>query len=93
MTVEGQHTGSKSDTDTIVLSVILLSIVVSFLGGAVLGEDSIGGAHIDFHYFHWPAIELFSTTSWSTAIANPGVQGSVGQDEDSRQQTGGIDRR
>jgi hypothetical protein len=69
MTVEVQHSRSKSDLDKIGLSVILSTIVASFLAGFVLGEDSTGGMRADFYNFHWPAIERFSAMSWTTAIA------------------------
>jgi hypothetical protein len=54
------------------LSVMLCSTVASFLTGFLLGEDSIGGARFDFYVFHWPAIALFSSTSWSIAVADYG---------------------
>jgi hypothetical protein len=69
MTVETQHLDSKSAKEIIGLSVILVGIIGSFLGGFILGEDSIGGARADFYNFHWPAIERFSAMSWITAIA------------------------
>ena len=70
MTVEGQHTGLKTNVEMVGLSVILLSVVVSFLAGCLLGEDSAGGMRGDFYCNHWPIIERFSTMSWGTAIAD-----------------------
>ena len=64
-----QHTGSKADLKIIGLSVVLLSVVASFVAGSLLGEDSTGGMRADFFNFHWPAIERFSAVSWDTAIA------------------------
>jgi len=69
MTVEAQHAGSKVSLEVIRLSAILLAVVASFLIGSLLGEDSIGGARLDFYVFHWPTIERFSAMSWDTAIA------------------------
>ena len=69
MIVERQNAGSKVNLEVIRLSVVLLGIVASFLVGDLLGENSIGGARLDFYAFHWPAIERFSEMPWSTAIA------------------------
>ena len=69
MIVEGQKAGSKVNLEVIGLSVVLLGIVASFLVGDLLGENSIGGARVDFYAFHWRAIERFSEMPWSTAIA------------------------
>jgi hypothetical protein len=68
MTIEGQHTGPKANLENIGLSLVMLSIVASFLAGSLLGEDSTGGMRADFYNFHWPAVERFSTMSWVTAI-------------------------
>jgi hypothetical protein len=69
MVVEAQDSGSKANLEKIILSAILLTIVASFVAGSLLGEDSTGGMRADFYNFHWPTIERFSTTPWSTAIA------------------------
>ena len=65
-----QGTAAKINLEAAVLSALLLSVVVSFFIGFLMREDSIGGAHFDFHYFHWPIIQRFSTMSWSTAAAD-----------------------
>src|SRR5271155_4879292 len=69
----GRHlTGSKINLETVGLSVMVFCAATSFLIGFFLGEDSIGGARFDFYLFHWPAIELFSSTSWGIAVADYG---------------------
>jgi hypothetical protein len=70
MTVEGSRTGVKGDLETVGLSVLLLSAVVSFLMGWLLGEDSTGGMRGDFYCGHWLMIERFTTTPWGTAVAD-----------------------
>jgi hypothetical protein len=72
MTLGKRHTDLKINLEMIVLSVIIFCAFVSFLVGFLLREDSIGGARFDFYLFHWPAIELFSSISWSTAAADYG---------------------
>jgi hypothetical protein len=72
MTVVRQYANAKANLETVGLSVMLFSAVTSFLVGFLLREDSIGGARFDFYLFHWPAIELFSSISWGTAVADYG---------------------
>ena len=72
MTLGRHPTGSKINLETVGLSVMVFCAVTSFLIGFFLGEDSIGGARFDFYLFHWPAIELFSSTSWGIAVADYG---------------------
>jgi hypothetical protein len=43
-------------------------VVVSFLLGDLLGENSAGSSRTDFERAHWPAIQLFSEMSWGEAI-------------------------
>jgi hypothetical protein len=64
--------GSKINLETVGLFVMVFCAATSFIIGFLLGEDSIGGARFDFYLFHWPAIELFSSTSWGTAVADYG---------------------
>ena len=52
------------------LSVLLLSVLASFLVGGLLGEDSAGGMCFDFYTAHWPTILRFSALPWSTAVAD-----------------------
>jgi hypothetical protein len=72
MTVEVQHTGLKTNLKTIGLPITLLGIVISFLAGFLLREDSIGGARFDFYYFHWPLVKIFSAMPWGKTIADYG---------------------
>jgi hypothetical protein len=72
MTLGRHPTGSKINLETAGLSVMVFCAATSFLIGFLLGEDSIGGARFDFYLFHWPAIELFSSISWGTAVADYG---------------------
>jgi hypothetical protein len=72
MTLGRHPTGSKINLETVGLSVMVFCAVTSFLIGFFLGEDSIGGARFDFYLVHWPAIELFSSTSWGIAVADYG---------------------
>jgi len=72
MTLGRHPTGSKINLETVGLSVMVFCAATSFLIGFLLGEDSIGGARFDFYLFHWPAIELFSSISWGTAVADYG---------------------
>ncbi len=72
MTLGRHPTGSKINLETVGLSVMVFCATTSFLIGFLLGEDSIGGARFDFYLFHWPAIELFSSISWGTAVADYG---------------------
>ena len=72
MTLERRLTGSKINLETVGLSVMVFCAATSFLIGFLRGEDSIGGARFDFYLFHWPAIELFSSISWGTAVADYG---------------------
>jgi hypothetical protein len=70
MTVEKQPTGIRTTSKVVGLSVLLLSVLASFLVGALLGEDSAGDMRGDFYCNHWPTIERFSTMSWGTAVAD-----------------------
>jgi hypothetical protein len=70
MIVEGQRTGLKTNVEMVGLCVILLTVVVSFLAGAILGEDSAGDMHGDFYCNHWATIERFSTMPWGRAVAD-----------------------
>ncbi len=71
-TVEGQRIGLKVHLETLALSTLLFGIVASFLAGDLLGEDSTGWACFDSYLAHWPLVELFSATSWGTAVADYG---------------------
>jgi hypothetical protein len=70
MTAEEQRTGFKTNVEMVGLCVILLTVVVSFLAGGLLGEDSSGDMSGDFYCNHWPTIKRFSTMSWGTAVAD-----------------------
>jgi hypothetical protein len=65
-----QGTAKNITLESVILLALLLSIIVSFFFGFLMREDSIGAAHYDFHYFHWPIIQRFSTTPWSLAVAD-----------------------
>src|ERR1700730_17759877 len=69
-TIEGRHIGSKTNLEMVCL--LLFVIVSSFLVGDLLGEDSTGWACFDSYWAHWPLVELFSATSWGTAVADYG---------------------
>ena len=69
-TVERRHIGLKTHLEVIGLSVLLFSVVASFLVGCLLGEDSTGWARLDFYTYHWPTIERFATKSWGTAVTD-----------------------
>jgi hypothetical protein len=71
-TVEGQNIGLKINLETAAVSTLLFGAIASFLAGYLLGEDSDGWACFDFYKYHWPLVELFSATSWSTAAADYG---------------------
>jgi hypothetical protein len=66
----GIQANNAKINETVILSAVLLTVVVSFFFGFIMGEDSIGGARFDFDYFHWPIIKRFSTMSWSAAAAD-----------------------
>ena len=70
MTVTEQHTSLRTNLKMIRLPVILLAVVVSFLVGGLLREDSAGGMRFDFYCSHWLTVERFSTMSWGTAVAD-----------------------
>jgi hypothetical protein len=70
MTVERYHISSTNNLVIFSLSMLLLISVASFLIGWVLGEDSTGGMRGDFYCSTWQLIERFSTTPWSTAVAD-----------------------
>src|SRR5216683_1127402 len=61
---------SGIDIKRLVLYLVLVGVVVSFLVGDLLGENSIGSSRPDFEGAHWKAIQLFSEVSWSDAITN-----------------------
>ena len=67
---EEQYTCLRTKLEIVGLSVILFSVIASFLAGFLLGEDGIGGARYDFYLFHWPIIERFSAMPWRTAVAD-----------------------
>jgi hypothetical protein len=68
LTAERRDTGLATKIEIFGLSLLLFSIVASFVGGRLLGEDSTGWARFDLYRYHWPAIERFSTLSWSAAV-------------------------
>jgi hypothetical protein len=70
MTVEARQLVSKTNLEIVGLSLLLLSVVASFLVGWLLGEDSAGGMRGDFYCGFWLLVERFSTTPWGTAVAN-----------------------
>src|SRR4249920_2883381 len=49
---------------------VLVSVVISFLVGDLLGENSAGSSRSDFEEFHWKAIQLFTEMSWGDAIGD-----------------------
>ena len=71
-TIEGRHIGSKTSLAMVCLPTLLFGIVATFFAGDLLGEDSTGWACFDSYLAHWPLVELFSTTSWGTAVADYG---------------------
>jgi hypothetical protein len=67
---EEQHIILKPTLQVVGLSVLLLCLVASFVGGDLLGENSAGGMRADFFCNHWPTIERFAKMPWSTAVSD-----------------------
>jgi len=68
LTPKTQNLEFKRHVDRIVLYMILSGVVVSYLFGGLLGENSAGASRPDFYEYHWVAIQQFSQMSWSEAI-------------------------
>jgi hypothetical protein len=56
--------------ETVCLLAVLAFVLISFVIGFLLGEDSSGGARGDFYNFHWKAIERFSQMPWRLAVVD-----------------------
>lgn len=67
-TTQRRDTTSPTNREIAVLSLLLFCAVASFFAGWLLNEDSTGWARFDFYTYHWPTIENFAASAWSSAV-------------------------